>query len=121
MSGLWHYIQNGKSQGPVSEEQLRALMTSNVHASSSSMDRSKRPQTPVAKHLGVYYMPRGDSNHSTHSWPATPISKRGGPRSSPVSTRHQAAACSRSLEQFWRRRALHILECATCSSSVWRR
>jgi hypothetical protein len=30
MSALWHYIQNGKSQGPVPEEQLRGLMASGV-------------------------------------------------------------------------------------------
>jgi hypothetical protein len=28
MSMLWHYVQNGKSQGPVPEEQLRALIAS---------------------------------------------------------------------------------------------
>lgn len=28
MSRLWHYVENGKSQGPVTEEQLHALMAS---------------------------------------------------------------------------------------------
>jgi hypothetical protein len=30
MSMLWHYVQNGKSLGPVPEEQLKAMLTSGV-------------------------------------------------------------------------------------------
>ena len=64
---------------------------------------------------------RHGSNRSMCGWPGTPISRRGGQRSLPVSWRHRAAVSSTSPGPFVRPRGRPILACVTCSSMVWRR